>query len=298
MKILVTGSHGLIGSALINRLEKEGHKTYRLVRQTPEPGTGQAFWSPSTQEIDLSACGQLDAAVHLAGENIASGRWTAARMARIRRSRIDGTRLLVSALAALDPPPRVLVSASAIGIYGDRGDEPLTERSAPGKGFLSELCREWEEAAAGARRAGIRTVNFRIGLVLSPTGGALAKMLLPFRLGLGGRVGSGHQYMSWIVLDDLVSACVHCIEQDGIDGPLNAVAPHPVTNREFTKALGTVLGRPTFLPLPARIVRLLLGRMADELLLAGARVEPALLNRSGFNFEKTHITEALRSVIS
>lgn len=298
MRILVTGSHGLIGSALVNRLARAGNEIVRLVRHPPQAAGREAFWSPSTDEIDLSPCAQLDAVVHLAGENIASGRWTAARRARIRRSRIEGTKLLSSALAALAPPPRVFVSASAIGYFGNRGDELLRESSSPGNGFLADLCQEWENAARPAQRAGIRTVNFRIGLVLSRAGGALARMLLPFRFGLGGRLGNGNQYMSWIVLDDLVNACIHCIETAGLSGPLNAVAPRPVTNREFTKALGAVLGRPTFLPMPAPILRLLLGQMADELLLASTRVEPTALESSGFSFQKENLTEALRSVIS
>ncbi len=297
MKILVTGSHGLIGSALVDRLEKARNEVVRLVRDPPRAPGREAFWSPSEGEIDLSPCGRLDAVVHLAGENIASGRWTTARRTRIRRSRIDGTRLLSKSLAALDPPPRVFVSASAIGYYGNRGNELLHESSTAGSGFLADLCQEWEKATEPARQAGIRTVNFRIGVVLSRSGGALSRMLLPFRLGLGGRLGKGHQYMSWIVLDDLLSACVHCIETDSLAGPLNAVAPRPVTNREFTRTLGAVLKRPTFLPMPAPIVRLLLGQMADELLLAGARVEPAALRRSGFDFREENLTEALQSLV-
>jgi len=296
MRVLLTGSHGLIGSALTARLRKEGHETVRLVRHPPR--TGEAFWSPPTGEIDLSSCAPLDAVVHLAGENIASGRWTAARRARIEQSRVSGTRLLTSTLAALDPPPRVCVSASAVGYYGNRGDEPLNESSPRGSGFLAELCQEWEKAAAPAQQAGIRTVLFRIGIVLSRSGGALARMLLPFRLGLGGRLGTGRQYMSWIVLDDLLRALIHCIESESLAGPLNAVTPRPVTNREFSKTLGKILGRPALLPVPAPLLRLLLGPMADELLLSSARVEPAALLDSGFVFEQENLTAALRSVLS
>jgi hypothetical protein len=235
--------------------------------------------------------------VHLAGENIAAGRWTPARKEAIRRSRVDGTRLLAGALARLDRKPRVLVSASAVGFYGDRGDEPLTEASAPGSGFLAEVCLAWEAATAPARDAGVRVVTPRLGMVLARDGGALAKMLPPFRLGLGGVIGSGRQWVSWIALPDLVAALRHLLARDDLAGPINAVAPEPITNREFTKTLGRVLRRPTLFPLPASLVRLLLGEMGEAALLGSTRALPAGLQASGFRFSTPELEGALKAVL-
>jgi uncharacterized protein (TIGR01777 family) len=235
--------------------------------------------------------------VHLAGENIAE-RWTPAKKVQIRDSRVKGTELLSKTLAGLSSPPAVLVSASAVGYYGDRGEEPLTDDSAPGRGFLAEVCQAWEAATEPARERGIRVVRLRLGVVLSAAGGALAKMLPPFRLGLGGRLGSGRQYVSWIALGDVVGSIQHAIVTGGLQGATNAVAPRAVTNQEFTKTLGKVLARPTAIPLPAFAARLMFGEMADELLLASARVQPAKLLASGYQFRHPELEAALRHLLA
>ena len=284
MNILVTGASGLVGSALVPSLTADGHRITRLVRSQPRPGAAEVRWDPESGSVDAAGLEGMDAVVHLAGENIASGRWTAERKARIRDSRVTGTRILCEALAGLAQPPKVLVSASAIGYYGDRGDELLREERAPGSGFLPDVCRAWEAATQPAEQKGIRVTPLRTGVVLSPHGGALAKMLLPFKWGLGGVIGSGTQYMSWISLDDVVGAIHHALTTDALRGPVNIVAPHPVTNSVFTKTLGQVLGRPTLLPMPAFAARLAFGEMADALLLASARVEPARLTASKYAF--------------
>jgi uncharacterized protein (TIGR01777 family) len=297
MNILVTGASGLIGTALGPSLTSRGHEVTRLVRgQSPSEGKS-ARWDPMAGSIDASALAGVDAVVHLAGENIAE-RWTAAKKARIRDSRVKGTQLLCETLTRLPSPPKVLVSASAIGYYGDRGEETLTDDSPPGRGFLPEVCRAWEAAAEPARQQGIRVVHLRLGVVLSAAGGALAKMLPLFRLGLGGVLGSGRQYMSWIALDDVVGAIQHAIVTDALQGPTNAVAPNAVTNQEFTKTLGKVLGRPTAIPLPAFGARLMFGEMADELLLASARVQPTKLLASGYQFRYPELEDALRHVLA
>jgi uncharacterized protein (TIGR01777 family) len=235
--------------------------------------------------------------VHLAGENVAAGRWNDARKLRIRSSRVDGTRMLAAALAQMERPPRALITASAVGYYGDRGDAWMDERSAPGTGFLAEVCRAWEAATEPARSAGIRVAHLRFGVVLSAAGGALKRMLLPFKLGAGGVLGSGDQYMSWISIDDAVGAIVHAVAERSIAGPVNAVAPAPVTNREFTQALGRVLRRPTVFPMPAFAARLAFGEMADEMLLASTRVRPSRLEETGYRFEHTSVEQALRHVL-
>ncbi|MCS6851549.1 MAG: TIGR01777 family oxidoreductase [Gemmataceae bacterium] len=297
MNVLVSGSHGLIGSALVPLLTSGGHRVRRLVR-VPAQAEGDAIaWDPERGLLDAAQLAGIDAVVHLAGENIASGRWTAAKKLRIRDSRVGPTRRLCEALARGTPPPRVLVSASAIGYYGSRGDELLTEESPPGSGFLATVCLDWERATQPARDAGIRVVNLRIGVVLSPAGGALAQMLLPFRLGVGGTIGDGHQFMSWIALDDLIGAIQHVLVTDRLSGPVNAVAPNPVTNREFTKTLGKVLGRPTILPMPAFAARLLFGELADELLLSSARVQPVQLLQTDYVFRFPHLEGALRHLL-
>jgi uncharacterized protein (TIGR01777 family) len=254
-------------------------------------------WHPERGEIDAAALEGHDAAVHLAGESIAGGRWTDERKRRIRDSRVRGTKLLAETLARLSRPPRVFVSASAIGYYGDRGDEVLTEESAAGVGFLPEVCREWEEAAEAARAAGIRTVFLRFGLILSAEGGALAKMLPPFRLGVGGNVGGGRQFYSWVSLADVIDVIHFALADERLGGAVNVVAPQPVTNAEFTKTLGRVLSRPTFFPAPAFGLRLAFGEMADALLLASARVEPARLRAAGYAFKHPQLEGALRSVL-
>jgi uncharacterized protein (TIGR01777 family) len=297
MKVLVSGASGLVGSALVPFLTAGGHRVTRLVRSQPRPGVAEIHWDPAAGVQDLRSLEGMDAVVHLAGENIASGRWTAARKARIRDSRVTGTSTLCETLTRLAQPPKVLVSASAIGYYGDRGAEPLWENSAFGTGFLPEVCRVWEEATQPAVHKGIRVVLLRIGIVLSPAGGALAKLLFPFKSGLGGIIGSGKQYMSWIALDDVAGAIHHALVTDTLQGPVNAVAPFPVTNREFTKTLGWVLGRPTVLPLPAFAAHLALGEMADALLLASTRVEPKRLLATHYAFRCPELDGALRHVL-
>jgi uncharacterized protein len=297
MNILVTGASGLIGTALGSSLTSSGHAVTCLVRGQPTSGQKAAHWDPMAGIIDASALEGVDAVVHLAGENIAQ-RWTSSQKAKIRDSRVKGTQLLCETLARLSSPPKVLVSASAIGYYGDRGEQILTEDSPPGRGFLAEVCRVWEAATEPARQRGLRVVPLRFGVVLSPAGGALAKMLPPFRLGLGGMVGSGRQYMSWIALDDVVGAIQHAIVTDTLQGPTNAVAPQAVTNQEFTKTLGKALGRPTVFPLPAFAARLMFGEMADELLLASTRVRPAKLLGSGYRFRYPELEDALRHVLA
>jgi uncharacterized protein (TIGR01777 family) len=300
MKVLVTGSSGLIGSALIPYLVVGGHHVVRLLRpHSPSSTTGVSVirWDPMEGKIESSGLEDLDAVVHLAGESIAAGRWTAERKARIRDSRIKGTELLCGTLARLARPPKVLVSASAIGYYGDRGAETLREESPPGSGFLADVSRDWESATAAAVRKGLRVCLPRFGVVLSPAGGALAKMLPPFRMGAGGKLGSGRQYMSWVALDDALGA-IHQMLNDGeLRGPVNVVAPNPVTNFEFTKTLGRVLCRPTFASVPAFATRLAFGEMADALLLSSTRVQPAKLQGTGYRFRHPELEGALRHLL-
>lgn len=296
MNILVTGSTGLVGSAVVPFLTTGGHRALRLVRGTPR-NADEITWNPTAGTIDADKLEGIDAVVHLAGDNIAHGRWTAAKKARIRDSRVLGTRLLSTALAKLNRKPRVFVCASAIGFYGHRGDEVMTESSPPGPTFISNVCRDWEAATEPAKQAGIRVVNLRIGVVLTPRGGALAKMLTPFKLCAGGVVGSGRQYWSWIALDDVVGAIHHAITHDELTGPVNAVAPETLTNAEFTKILGRVLHRPTIAPLPTFVVKLLLGEMGDELLLASTRVVPNRLQETGYQFRCPTLEGALRHVL-
>ncbi|MBI2150491.1 MAG: TIGR01777 family protein [Acidobacteria bacterium] len=287
MRIAITGSSGLVGSALVPLLNAAGNSVVRVSRP--------ADWNPDQDTIDSSVLNGVEAVVNLSGENIAAGRWTAAQKSRIRESRVRSTKLISETLAKLDRPPRVLVSASATGYYGDRGSEVLREDSAPGEGFLPDVCRQWEAATSPATHAGIRVVHMRTGLVLSGKGGAMGKMLLPFKLGLGGRIGSGRQYWSWISLDDLCSAIVHCVQAGSLHGPVNMVSPSPVTNLEFTKTLGRVLSRPAVFPMPAFAARIALGQMADELLLASARVEPVKLTASRFVFRHRDLEPTLRN---
>lgn len=297
MRILMTGSSGLVGNSLMPFLTTGGHSVVRLVRRAAPLAENIVSWDPSAGRIDAAGLEGCDAVVHLAGESIAARRWSAKQKDLISSSRVAGTRLLCESLARLAKPPQVLVSASAIGFYGDRGDSPMTEESAPGAGFLSEVCQEWEAATEPAARAGIRVVNLRIGIVLSPAGGALKKMLTPFRLGVAGKMGSGRQYMSWIALDDVIGAIHHAIMAPEVRGPVNATAPNPVTNYEFTKTLGRVLRRPTIFPMPAFAARLAFGEMADALLLASTRVEPARLLAAGYRFRFPNLEDALRHLL-
>ena len=302
MKIIVTGSTGLVGSALVRSLLAEGHQVTRMVRGDSQtfraPGTSAVSWDPEKGSVNAAELEGHDAAVHLAGEPVAGGRWTEEKKRRIRESRVKSTRLLAETLAGLTDKPKVLVSASAIGFYGDRGDEMLHEESASGEGFLSEVSREWEKATLPASQASIRVVHLRIGIVLSAEGGALAQMLTPFKFGLGGPIGGGRQYMSWVALDDVVGIIKHALTHEDVRGPVNTVAPQPVTNAEFVKALGRALNRPAVLPMPAFALRLALGKeMADSLLLGGARVEPARLKATGYQFAYPELEGALRHVL-
>jgi len=297
MKILVTGSTGLVGSALIPALKSSGHQIVRLVRSKPKDAS-EVYWNPEQGTINAAELEGLDAVVHLAGENLAAGRWTDEKKQRIRESRVKGTRLLSETLAQLTEKPAVLVSASAVGFYGNRGDEILTEQSASGSDFLAEVCREWELATQAAAQAGIRVVNLRFGVIFSGEGGALKKMLTPFRLGVGGKLGSGRQYLSWIAIDDAVGAIEHALTNDSLRGAVNAVAPQAVTNRVFTKTLGRVLSRPTILPVPAFAARLAFGEMADATLLSSQRVEPERLSEAGYTFKYPTLEAALRHVLN
>jgi uncharacterized protein (TIGR01777 family) len=292
MKIAITGASGMVGAALTSRLGNSGHEILAIGRSAKQDAH-HLPWDPASGKLDRSRLEGLDAVIHLAGEGIANGRWTAARKAALRDSRVLSTQLLCESLAALSRPPAVLVSASAVGFYGSRGDEILDEGSAMGEGFLPGVCRDWEAETSHAQRAGIRVVQIRIALVLSRHGGALAKMLLPFRLGLGGRLGDGRQWMSWIALHDLVRVIEHAIADENLAGPINAAAPQAVTNAEFTKALGAAVSRPTIFPLPAFVIRLLFGEMGERLLLEGQRVRPRRLLDAGFVFEAPTLERGL-----
>ncbi len=299
LRVLVSGASGLIGAALVSSLKASGAQITRLTRDGSSTassvgGEQQIPWNPE-RPIAPETLSGFDAVIHLAGENIV-GRWTAAKKAKIRKSRVDGTRNLAEALVRASQKPQVFVCSSATGYYGDRGDEILKEESAPGQGFLPEVCQEWEQATSAAANAGIRTVQIRTGIVLSPQGGALAKVLPAFRLGVGGRVGDGRQWMSWIDIDDLVGAVHHILGTD-LEGPVNMVAPRPVTNEEFTKTLARVLSRPAIFPVPAFVVRTIFGQMGREALLASQRVEPAKLVMSGYPFRFSELRSSLKNVL-
>lgn len=296
MDVVVSGTTGLVGSALSKELEDKGHKVIVLSRSKPS-SDDTIRWDPSRGQIDASRLEGIDAVVHLAGENIV-GRWTPEKKRRIRDSRVQGTRLLAETVAGLSEKPRAMVCASAIGYYGDRGNELLREESEPGGAFLSEVVKEWEAAAAPAREAGVRVANLRFGVVLSAEGGALGTTLPIFKLGLGGKVGSGRQWWSWVALDDVAGAIIHALENESVEGPVNVVAPNPMTNAEYTKVLGDVLNRPTLFPLPAPAARAMLGEVADELLLASARVEPAKLKETGYGFHYPELEDALRHLLA
>ena len=293
MNILVTGASGLIGRAASSALAADGHRVTPLRRGA---GGGGPTWQPEKGEINLAPASPIDAVLHLAGEGIAQ-RWTPTVKQRIRESRVQGTRLLCEALAKLPQPPKALVCASATGFYGSRGDEWLDESSAPGTGFLADVCQEWEAAAAPAFKAGVRVVHLRFGIVLAKEGGALAKMLPAFKLGLGGRLGDGRAWWSWIAIDDLVRVIQLALTDDSLSGPVNAVAPNPVTNAEFTRALGRVLHRPAILPVPRFVIQTVFGEMGREALLGSARVRPAVLSKHGFIFQHGAIEPALHAIL-
>jgi uncharacterized protein (TIGR01777 family) len=295
VRIAVSGASGLIGSALVPEIEAAGHEVVRLVRSRAA-APGAVVWDPDAGTIDVAALAGIDGAVHLSGATIGR-RWSAARKAEIVESRVKSTHLIAETLASLDPSPSVLVCAGGIGIYGDRANEILTEESDLGGGFLAEVGRAWESACEPARAAGIRVVNLRAGIVLAREDGALARLLTPFKLGLGGRVGSGKQWWSWVALDDVVGAIRFALEGD-ITGPVNLVSPNPLTNAQFTNALGKALGRPTILPFPAFAAKALFGEMADEALLSGQRALPARLLDAGFAFEYPEIDSALARALS
>ncbi len=293
-RILVSGASGLIGTALVASLRSEGKQVVRLVRG--HPGADEVLWDPFAPVPAATVSGS-DAVVHLTGESVV-GRWTEAKRKAIRESRVLSTRNLAGAIAQSDRKPRVFVCASAIGFYGNRGDEVLTETSAVGQGFLAEVCREWEAASGIASAAGVRTVNLRTGIVLSPKGGALGKMLTPFKLGLGGRIGSGQQWMSWIHVDDIVGGIHHAMQTEALSGPVNLVGPNPARNAEFTKVLASVLHRPAIFPVPEFALRLAFGKQAaDEMLLASQRVQPGKLGSSGYTFRFPELRAALENLL-
>ena len=297
MKILIGGSHGLVGTALIKSLEAQAHEIFRLVRHAPTSKT-EVEWSPDRYSIALARIEGFDAVVNLAGESIAEGSWTDDKKRRIRESRVKGTKLLGDALANLTVPPKSFVCASAIGYYGNRGGEVLTETSAPGDDFLAKVCAEWEGATALATEKGIRVVNTRFGIILDTNGGALKKMLPPFRMGVGGRIGGGQQWMSWIALDDVIRGIEFALVNESIRGPVNYVAPHPVSNAVFTNSLGKVLSRPTIFPIPAFAIKLMFGEMGEALLLGGQRVAPERLLGGGYEFSYSQLEAALAHILA
>ncbi len=295
LHVAISGASGLIGRNLSAFLTTGGHRASTLVRRPPRPGGREVQWDPYAGTLDANGIEDTDAVIHLSGRSIAGWRWTESVKREIRDSRVKTTRFLAESLARLERPPKTLIVASAVGYYGNRGDEAVDEASPPGTGFLPELCREWEAATEPARAAGIRVVNLRVGLVLTAGGGVLSRLLLPFRLGLGGVLGSGRQHMSWIALDDLLGAILHLIHAKDLDGPVNVVSPQPLTNREFTRTLGTVLRRPTVVPVPALALKAMFGEMGRVLFLDGARVEPRRLQaESGFRYLYPTLESALQ----
>jgi uncharacterized protein (TIGR01777 family) len=298
MKVLISGATGMVGSKLYMSLLAKRHRLIRIARSVPKAAGNDLVWDGKTVPADVSRFEGFDAVVHLAGESIASGRWTEARKKRIRDSRLGPTENFSKILASLKNPPKVFVAASAIGYYGNRGAETLDESSAPGSGFLADVCQGWEAATKPASDKGIRVANLRFGIILSATGGALKKMLPPFRYGVGGQLGSGEQYMSWVALDDVIGAIEAAIENPALSGPVNVVAPNPVPNKEFTAALGAALNRPTIFAVPEFAARLAFGEMADALLLASARVVPKKLQAAGYAFRQPKIEEALKSLLA
>lgn len=298
MRIAVSGSSGLVGSAVVSTLRARGHEVLRLVRSEPDPSAGRVLWDPLRGEIDAASLEGVDGVVHLAGESVSGGRWNERRKAAIRESRIEGSRILSLALASLTRPPSVLIQASAMGFYGDRGEEVLDEQASVGEGFLADLARDWEAQSVPAAEAGIRVVHPRISLVLSKEGGAWPRLVKPFRMGLGGKLGNGRQWMSWIHLEDLVEVIVQGLEKEEWSGALNACTSTPMRNVDFGHAIGRRLHRPTAFPAPAWVLRLLLGEMADGLLLASVRMKPAVLEASEFRFRYADLGSALDELLS
>jgi hypothetical protein len=296
MKVAVTGSSGLIGSNLLTFLSQKNVTISKILRENPDDN--DISWKPEGGEWDTAFSDGIDGFVHLAGENIASGRWTKVKKERIRKSRVEGTKKLCKHILELPTRPSVFVCASAIGFYGDQGMEFLNENSPRGNGFLPDVCVDWEEATEPISKAGIRVVNIRLGVVLSKNGGALAKMLTPFKMGMGGKIGSGKQYMSWVAIDDVTGAIYHALTTYTLKGPVNITAPTPVTNKEFTHTLGCVLDRPTVMPMPAFAAKLAFGEMANDLLLASTKVAPKKLLESGYSFQFTELENALRNILN
>ena len=296
MKILIAGASGLVGSALVSKLKAEGAEVTRLVRAAAK--SGEVEWHPESGSIDPLALEGFDAVVNLSGDGIANGRWTAEKKRRILDSRVNGTRLLSETMANLARKPKAFINASAVGFYGSRGNELVDEESSPGEGFLANVCRQWESATAPAEQSGIRVVKLRLGVIFTPDGGIMGSMLRPFKLGLGGKVGSGEQVISWVAMDDVVAAIGFIIQNESLRGPINIVAPQPVTNEEFTKILGRVLSRPTFMAMPAFAARLAFGEMADEMMLSSTRVAPKVLNDAGFKFQFPELEGAVRAMLS
>lgn len=295
MKVLIAGASGLVGSALVPLLQAKGAEVARLVRSAAGPG--EIEWHPDRGSIDAAALEGFDAIVNLAGDGIANGRWTEEKKRRILDSRVNGTRLLSETMARLSRKPATFINASAIGFYGDRGDELVDEESGPGEGFLAKVCRQWESAVAPAERAGIRVVKLRFGVILTKDGGIMGSMLRPFKLGLGGKVGSGKQVISWVAMEDVVAAIDFILRNESLRGPINVVAPLPVTNEEFTKTLGRVLSRPTFMAMPAFAARLAFGEMADEMMLSSTRVAGKVLKDAGFRFQYPELENAVRAML-
>jgi uncharacterized protein (TIGR01777 family) len=297
MRVLVTGSSGLIGRELVTQLGHQGHDVTRLVRR-PATGVSEASWDPGAGTIDAAKLEGHDAAVHLAGAGIGDHKWSDAHKKAVLDSRVQGTGLLARTLAGLDQPPKVLISGSAVGFYGYESDQPVTEADPKGRGFLADVVAAWEDAAAPAEAAGIRTIRLRSGVVLTAKGGALKKQILPFKLGFGGRLGDGKQWLSWISLDDEVAAIIHLLSADTTSGPVNVTSPHPVTNAEFTATLGRVLKRPTVMPVPTPALHVLFGKeMTKEMLLGGQKVLPEALDASGFTFTHPTLEGALRHTL-
>ena len=296
MKIIIAGASGLVGSALVPSLEAKGDEVTRLVRGAPR--AGEIEWHPNQDEIDPATLKGFDAVINLAGENIAEGRWTDEKKRRIHDSRVNGTHLLAEAIVKLAQKPRVFLCASATGFYGDRGDEILDEHSESGGGFLAGVCREWERATDPAVNANVRVVNSRFGPIIARAGGMMARMLTPFKMGVGGKVGSGKQYISWVAIDDVVGAITLALTDESVRGPVNVVSPDPVTNEEFTKTLGEVLSRPTALTIPAFAARLTFGEMADEMLLVSQRVIPKRLSEAGYGFQYPALEGAFRKYLT
>ncbi len=298
MKILVSGASGMVGSQLVPTLRQAGHEVVRLVRGGTAGEPNSVGWDPLSDRLDTSKLNGIDAIVHLAGDNVAEGRWTKEKKASIRDSRVMSTRLLAETMSRVRPRPKVFISASATGIYGDRGEEWLTEESSHGTDFLADVCLSWEGAAQAAKIAGIRVVHLRFGVILAKQGGALAKMVPPFKAGMGGPVGGGEQYISWIALEDALGVIMHALTHEELEGAVNVVSPEPVKNKDFAQALGHALGRPTLVQVPAFAVKLAFGEMAEATLLASQRVMPQKLMKSGYSYRQPELTGALRELLT